>query len=387
MNAVFSKFLDRKEQKSAFPLISDDEILISFSIQAECVILKGDFDAWTDGIEMEGGDGFWWAVLPFDAESGLAYKFLVGDDWYCDPHNPYISFGPEAYNSCIPRRGKGGIIHLQALYSPELENERDIFVYVPHDHLDTPSLPILYAQDGYNLFSNPQAPFGNWALDQTLDILIEKGLLPPLLVVAIDTPDRMNEYSWSAFPHEPPVVPRLEQYAIFMRETLHPLITEKWRCSTDVAILGGSLGGSSALWLAWHHADFFSRVAAFSGSFWMEDPSMMEIIASTQNQPDIKIYLDSGDSDREGTVRFDADNLNFVDCVHDALCAQGWNSASPVGIDLDSDRLQQWDEEQEIPSEKVCMIVGKGHQHREEDWAKRVGWALRFLYTDLLENP
>ncbi|MBK7651960.1 MAG: hypothetical protein IPJ20_16240 [Flammeovirgaceae bacterium] len=34
------------------------------------------------------------------------------------------------------------------------------------------------------------------------------------------------------------------------------------------AIAGFSLGGLSAFDIAWHHADYFGKVGAFSGSFW-----------------------------------------------------------------------------------------------------------------------
>jgi len=387
MNSQFSKCIQQQEERLGVPLIVGTEVLISLRMEAQNVVLKGDFDSWTEGLAMQGEGDFWWVLLPFDANRGLSYKFLVDDAWHCDPQNQYISFGPEAFNSCIPAHGKGAILHLEEVYSPQLDNFRSIFVYIPRYGENHSPYPILYAQDGFNIFSNPQAPFGHWALNETLDHLIAKGDIAPVIVVGIDTPDRMNEYSWNSFAHECEINPKIDSYARFITETLHPIIENRWECTSDVGIMGASLGGSSALWLAWHHCSFFSRVASFSGSFWMNNPSLMERIVETAEKPTLRIYLDSGDCDGAGVARFDADNLNFVDAVHQALCEQGWSSASPKHVNWEEDKMHNWDPTSAVPTEELCMIVGRGHQHREEDWALRVRWALRFLYADLLEEP
>jgi len=386
MNSQFSKCIQQQEERLGVPLIVGKEVLISLRMEAQSVVLKGDFDAWAEGLSMQGEDGFWWAVLPFDASRGLSYKFLIDETWHCDPQNQYISFGPEAFNSCIPAHGKGAIVHLEDVYAPQLDNSRSVFVYVPRYGEDSSPRHILYAQDGFNVFSNPQAPFGHWALNETLDHLIAKGEIPPIIVVGIDTPDRMNEYSWSSFAHGCEIVPKIDGYAEFIKKKLHPMITKRWASTQDVGVMGASLGGSSALWLAWHHDTFFSRVASFSGSFWMDNPSLMERIAETKKKPNLRIYLDSGDCDGAGVARFDADNLNFVDAVHHALCEQGWHSASPSHIDWEGNEMHNWEPRSTVPTEELCMVVGRGHQHREEDWALRVRWALRFLYADLLEE-
>ena len=266
--------------------------------------------------------------------------------------------------------------------SPQLGDKRTLYVYVPPAARLGQTCPILYAQDGFNVFSNPRAPFGHWALDTTLDELVENKKIPSLIVVAIDARARMHEYSWASFEYEVEIVPKLEQYTNFVIQTIHPLILDRWNCSEDVGVLGGSLGGSSAFWMTWHYPHFFSRVASFSGSFWINNPTMMEMVDDMVERPNIRIYLDAGDTSSEGVVEWEADNLNFVAELHNTLCVKGYRSASPIFQSIE-DACFVWNEDAPIPKEDLCMVVGQGHRHSEEDWAKRLGWALRFLYEDL----
>ena len=114
----------------------------------------------------------------------------------------------------------------------------------------------------------------------------------------------------------------------------------------------------------------------------MSQPTMMELIEETVENPAIRMYVDAGDTSSEGVVEWEADNLNFVAELHNTLCAKGYKSASPICQSIE-DVCFVWDEEASIPKENLCMVVGQGHRHSEEDWAKRLGWALRFLYEDL----
>ena len=383
MNTTFSTYLESLEECASTPLVVGAQVLITCVFDAEHVQLKGDMDAWKEGISMHRKKNIWWAIVDIDPTVSFSYKFLVDEQWYCDPHNPYISFGPEAENSCIPAPKKGGIVPIRDVYSPQLNNNRTIYVYVPSTAREGCSCPVLYAQDGYNVFSNPMAPFGHWAMDDTLDTLIAAGQIPPILVVAIESCNRMNEYSWSSFVHEVEVLPMLEGYTSFLMDTLDPIITQRWHCTSDRGVLGGSLGGSSAFWMGWTYPHFFSRTAAFSGSFWMDAPSMMELVDLSQSMPNLRMYLDAGDTCGEGEMKWEADNLNFVAELHGVLCRYGYQSASPEQISLEEGLLREWDDEAKIPTEDICMVVGRGHRHREEDWAKRLGWALRFLYDDV----
>ena len=96
MDSIFSSHLESLEECASAPFVVGDKALISFVLDAEHVQLKGDMDEWGDGLPMQKTGEIWWVIVDINPQESFSYKFLVGEEWYCDPNNPYISFGPEA---------------------------------------------------------------------------------------------------------------------------------------------------------------------------------------------------------------------------------------------------------------------------------------------------
>src|SRR5712692_9705149 len=67
---------------------------------------------------------------------------------------------------------------LPGLYSPQLGNSRDVLVYLPPGHAaGDRQFPVLYMQDGQNLFDRGTAFAGTeWQVDETLEALSAEGL-------------------------------------------------------------------------------------------------------------------------------------------------------------------------------------------------------------------
>src|SRR5438477_346049 len=81
-----------------------------------------------------------------------------------------------------------------------LPDERTIIVYVPPDYDDEPQrrYPVLYLQDGQNLFDAKTAFGGTeWCADETADELVESGEVEPLIIAGIyNTGERrIEEYT------------------------------------------------------------------------------------------------------------------------------------------------------------------------------------------------
>src|SRR5260370_4159105 len=72
----------------------------------------------------------------------------------------------------------GDVRVLPGLYSPQLDNSRDVLVYLPPGHAaGHQRFPVLYMHDGQNLFDRGIAFGGNeWQVDQTLEALRADGL-------------------------------------------------------------------------------------------------------------------------------------------------------------------------------------------------------------------
>ncbi|MGK4567083.1 alpha/beta hydrolase-fold protein [Flavobacterium sp. 3HN19-14] len=84
-----------------------------------------------------------------------------------------------------------------AFYMPQLDRNRRIWLYLPPDYNSTTkTYPVLYMQDGQNLFDNMTSFAGEWQVDETLNTLFANGDYGAI-VVGIDNGggERLNEYS------------------------------------------------------------------------------------------------------------------------------------------------------------------------------------------------
>lgn len=161
---------------------------------------------------------------------------------------------------------------------PLLEKFRHIWVYLPpgYDKSKT-RYPVLYMQDGQNVFDEYTAPFGEWGVDECLDSLIEKGK-PGCIVVAIETGgmDRMSEYNpfeftWKRDTTAITFPPKADDYLTDIATILKPFIDKKYRTlasKENTIIAGSSMGGLLAFYAAVKYPDVFGKAGVFSPAFW-----------------------------------------------------------------------------------------------------------------------
>ena len=155
--------------------------------------------------------------------------------------------------------------------SDVLDNERTIHVYTPPDYEDGDErYPVLYLQDGQNLFDPKKAAFGvEWKAGETADRLLADGKIEPVIIVGVaNTPHRAEEYT----PPDMGVPGRADEYVEFLTEELKPFIDENYRTRTespcDAGIGGSSLGGLVSLYACMESPDVFGKCAALSPAVW-----------------------------------------------------------------------------------------------------------------------
>jgi enterochelin esterase-like enzyme len=406
-------------------------LVVTWMPGKDAVALRGEWNGWAeDPMTASAAEGWFYGTVPAAMVTAcLPYKLYAAGEWLRDPLNRWIRFADIAINSALCPPGASRIALVSGVYSLELDNSRDLYVYVPAAAFADPdaAFPVLYMQDGFNVFKNPAAPFGSWDVDLSADALATAGAAEIPIIVGIDTHDRLNEYLYAAIsvdlgggPFE--VTPLLAEYAQFLVETVKPLVDASFPTRPgreDTAIAGSSLGGISSLWIAWHHADVFGRVASFSGSYWVGQegsdteghPTMQEILASvppTAEQEALRIYLDSGTDTGVGEqdgLPYTGDARCFTDWTRNLLISLGWDNRSewdddgnlqtppadfPVTADPDSvptlywssgipPGYGSWDDYLE-PERNLLHLVGEGHAHNEAAWSQRFPVMLRFLF-------
>ena len=146
--------------------------------------------------------------------------------------------------------------------------------------------PVLYMQDGQNLFFADEAFAGTeWKIDETLYLLDQMNAVDKMIVVGIYPQDRLRDYTR----------PGYEAYGRFLVELIKPYIDANYRTLTgpeNTAVMGSSLGGVVSFYLAWQFPEVFGMAACMSSTFGYRD----DLRARVENEPKrpVRFYLDSG---------------------------------------------------------------------------------------------
>lgn len=252
----------------------------------------------------------------------------------------------------LRRRRPGTLVPIPGVESHELGNRRDLLVHLPASYSQSERrYPVIYMQDGQNLFDPATSFAGDWGLVDGLATLPRR--TPDPIVVAIPNAgtERIREYS-------PFLDPKAgggegERYLDFLLGTVKPLIDRRFRTQAEpgtTGIAGSSLGGLISLYGYFRRPGAFGFVASLSPSLWFAHKAIFPIVEASPYIPG-RIYLDTGTE--EGT-----ESLLNARLMRDLLHKKGYRE----GISL------RWIEES-----------GAGHQ--EAAWGRRFKAALPFLLT------
>jgi enterochelin esterase-like enzyme len=237
-----------------------------------------------------------------------------------------------------------------------LPAERDLIVYLPpgYDQNPTARFPVLYLQDGQNLFDSATAFAGvDWRVGRTADQLITEGRIRALVAVGIYNTGkrRIREYT--------PTRDRklggggADRYARMLVKEIKPFIDSEYRTLSGAAntgLGGSSLGGLLTLYLGLKFPGEFGRLAALSPSVWWDKGWILDYARTRRMVARPRIWLDVGMA--EG-----GQNAELVRKFSEILRFRGWKP----GGDLEYDELE-------------------GAQHNEAAWSQRVGPFLQFLF-------
>ena len=282
------------------------------------------------------------------------------------------------------------VVKDEAIASPVLGISRVIHVHLPlsyHREIGR-RYPVLYVQDGQNIFSSvgTNIAFGwsNWQLDKTADELVRTRKMQEAILVAVDnSASRREEYDWrvnwprtNTLPANGPTA--FEKYSGFLITELKPYIDREYRTRhgpADTGLMGSSLGGFCSLVLAWEHPDIFGRVACLSGSFQVEQTNFLnDVLRNYHGQPkSMRIYLDSGTVDFTGGD----DNHAITSRVAAELRRIGWGTNLMLYVD---EKPRTPEEMEKAGLRRDKWKEAQTSQHNEFYWRLRVWRALTFLF-------
>jgi enterochelin esterase-like enzyme len=208
----------------------------------------------------------------------------------------------------------------QKIRSRHLKREVVIDVVMP-EHIKAP-LPVLYMNDGQDYH---QLRMGH-LLQAFYKVTNQR-----FIYVGIHcNKDRIYEYGTAGIPDYKGRGNKAENHLSFVVDELVPFIEENYPTATkreDRYICGFSLGGLSALDIAWERPDLFSKVGVFSGSFWWrktafkkgydddKDRIMHQKIRNGNKKEEIAFWFECGTNDETS----DRNNNGIIDSIDDTL--------------------------------------------------------------------
>ena len=266
---------------------------------------------------------------------------------------------------------------------------RGVHIYLPPSYPTQPQrrYPVLYLQDGENIFSsagtNCAFGWGSWELDRTVDALCRAGKMQEIIMVAVNNSwGRLGEYSGRHHaPGGPATNTAFENYEAFLITELKPQMDREYRTlpeAAHTAVMGSSIGGLCSLALAWDHPEIFGGAASLSGSFQVEQTNFLNGVLKSFHGPPkpFRAYLDSGVVDFTGgddgcsLTRQAAAELRRIGGKNDVRWFVDGKPLTPAGLKRSSLRRDKWAE-------------ARTSQHNEFYWRLRSWRALTFLFPPL----
>ncbi len=301
------------------------------------VALNVRFNGWFPLHTQRGFDTFtqlrdstvWYTSYVLDRTAHLRYELIAPKSWHASPdratyftmddveyetfHDPLNSHsshwnnvavsyaeGPDAKTSPYLAKRAGvpsGSLETLDVESSILGNRRTLRVYLPPGYRGgTRDYGLLLAYDGNQYTQAVPMP-------TILDNMIAAGVIPPVVTVFMESPDRDSEF------------PPNDAFQRFVGDELLPQIRAHYRISRDPrrnAVLGSSYGGIGATYTAFSHPEVFGNVISQSGSYgWSPDaatappPTQPGRVASPDSgwltrriaeapRKNIRFYLDAG---------------------------------------------------------------------------------------------
>lgn len=232
--------------------------------------------------------------------------------------------------------------------SPGLD--RDLVVYLPPSYGDTDRrYPVLYMQDGQNLF-DPEASFaGSWRVDLAMNWAAARGLEGIVVGIPNAGEARIAEYSPFDDPKGGPG--RGGDYVGYLAGIIKPWVDGRFRTLPQretTGVVGSSLGGLISLFAFFARPDVFGILGALSPALWFAARAIFEPLEAAPFHPG-RLYVDVGRLEGAETLE-DARRLRRL------LLAKGYSEG-----------------------EHLRYVEDRAGKHEEAAWSRRFRAALRFL--------
>ncbi len=245
---------------------------------------------------------------------------------------------------------------------------RTIRVWLPEIYDGVRHFPVLYMHDGQQMFTPPGAPegMGSWRCEERICSLEPE--LQCILVCIDSSGDRGSEllppykrnpnHQIPRAPGAPEYVALGGYYADFVRDTLKPVIDEKFLTLPDAAhtgIGGASMGGLQSYYMTMKDPDVFGRSLDMSPGMDILDVSCLELIDAydPKKLENARFYMYTGDQGVDVTI------MTSTMTVYRRM----------------KDKLK-------LNNRQLCMVMDSRESHWGTSWGKYFCDGIRYLFSE-----
>ncbi|MGD9688562.1 MAG: alpha/beta hydrolase [Phycisphaerales bacterium] len=294
------------------------------------------------------------------------------EHWRDERPNEPVRLGVNPYREIKVAAGRIARVEVSGGGVPVV---RDLLVWLPPGYDDAANgartYPVLYLHDGQNLFDKLEGVPGEWQVDETASRLIERGAIPPMIVVGIPAAGARRSVEYLPIPVLDNVPAAGDAYVDFLVREVMPRVEASFRVSrgpAHTAVGGSSFGAVIALHAGLRHPDRFGALLLESIPLLSKDRALMKFFAASAGKQSaagapaltrLRVFLGMGA--KEG-------GDDAPKSVNDAYAA----SLGELRATLESAG---------VPGNRIKTVVGADDVHNEIAWARRLPEALEFLYA------
>ena len=239
-----------------------------------------------------------------------------------------------------------GNVFQHTFYSKILNNNREIFVWVPDDyHLYNREYPLLIIHDGQNVFHAGGSMSGDeWQLDEIVTEMINANEIEPIIMVGVaNTKDRSLEYN---------PIKNGKNYGEALSKELLPELKKEYNISNGrIGTIGASMGGLISLYLGWEMNSIFSMAACLSPAFVYNDFDYISIIEKSEVPKYLKLSIVNGTEDLDASLQLGVEKF----------------------IQLLKDRS--------FPENNLLFWISNGQSHTESAWSNQSKRILKWMFN------
>ena len=259
--------------------------------------------------------------------------------------------------------------NLLGIYSKLLSREVEVELFLPADvYTSRKKYPLLLLNDGQDNTSV--------RVKETIEGLTLEGSIPEVIVVGVKAGNRMQEYGVASKADYLKRGAKAKAYTKYIISELVPYLIYKYPVdplASNHAIAGYSMGGLSALDIAWNHPEAFTKVGVFSGSLWWRkrnsksrfysdnrDRIVHQLIRNSKFKTGLKFWLQTGTKDEQS----DRNKNGVIDSIDDTL-----------------DLIVELTKKGYRPFHDIQYLEMKDGKHNTETWAEAMPHFLKWAFS------